>query len=89
MPYLQLNTVPHIHLTIFFYINNYILKLASKTPCDESALLNMTPHNDMHIKNLEDSLTFAMKSKNEMVFEVYKSYPVEFADFKANFCVSF
>ena len=54
-----------------------LYKIASKTHCGEdSLLLNFKSQSDIHLKNLEDSLTLAMKTKNEMIFEV--KYIAEF-----------
>ena len=47
-----------------------ILKLASKTKCDDSIMMNLSLQNDSNLKNIEDSLSSAIKSKNELLQEV-------------------
>lgn len=45
--------------------------MASKTKSDDSALMNMSAYqNEAHLKNLEDSLSTAVKSKNELIYEL-------------------
>lgn len=46
-------------------------------------ILNMTSQNETHLKNLEDSLSMAVKTKNELFFEVkivftFKNSKIEF-----------
>ena len=45
--------------------------MASKTRGDDSILLNMSTYqNEAQLKNLEDSLSTAVKSKNELCYEL-------------------
>ena len=51
--------------------------MASKAKCDESMMLNMSMQNDSNLKTMEDSLSSAIKSKNDLLQEVnlkLKSY---------------
>ena len=62
-----------------------VKQLASKTRCDDSILLNMSSYqNEAHVKNLEDSLSTAIKSKNEFIYEV-EIIRLEFLKYFANY----
>ncbi|CAF0935384.1 unnamed protein product [Brachionus calyciflorus] len=47
-----------------------IKTLSCRYKPDESIFLNMTFQNEVHLKNLEDSLSSAIKTKNELIFEI-------------------
>ena len=54
-----------------------ILKLASKTKCYDSIMMNLSLQNDSNLKNIEDSLSSAIKSKNELLINLLKKIPLE------------
>ena len=65
------------HKEINFFLYYIILKLESKTKCYDSIMMNLSLQNDSNLKNIEDSLSSAIKSKNELLINLLKKIPLE------------